>query len=58
MAEVLLPLHALWEYVRLILEPLIYRLALHLLLLEQADLLLQVPILLLTLQILQILLNY
>ena len=52
MATDLFPLHALREYVRLLLEPLIDRLALPLLKLEEGDLLLQVLVLLLTLQVL------
>jgi len=39
----LLRLNELREYVKLLLEPLIYLLGFHLLVLEQADLLLQVP---------------
>jgi hypothetical protein len=51
----LIPLHALREYVRLLLEPFIDRLAFPLLKLEEGDLLLQVLVLLLTLQVLQVL---
>ena len=55
MTAYLISLNALRENVRLLLEPLIDRLALQFLKLQEIDLLLQVPILRLTLQVLQIL---